>query len=85
VEFVFGRNLASVAMKMFSYLLYVIKKFYKFYTLNVGCRDNAAIICIIFSIKRVYSNQPWWVYTTLHYLKVIFVPSLEVFQMPALQ
>jgi hypothetical protein len=30
----FGRNLASVAVKMFSHLIYFIKTFYKFLTFN---------------------------------------------------
>jgi hypothetical protein len=39
----FGRNLASVAVKMFSHLIYFMKKFYKFCTFNTICKDNAAI------------------------------------------
>jgi hypothetical protein len=39
----FGRNLASVTMKMFSHLIHFIKKFYKFCTFNTICKDNAAI------------------------------------------
>jgi hypothetical protein len=35
-----GRNLASVAMKMFSHLIYFIKKFYTFCTFNMICKDN---------------------------------------------
>jgi hypothetical protein len=38
----FGRNQASVAVKMFSHLMYFIKKFYRC-TFNVICKDNAAI------------------------------------------
>jgi hypothetical protein len=41
----FGRNLASVAVKMFSHLIYLIKKFEKFCTFNAICEDNAAINC----------------------------------------
>jgi hypothetical protein len=39
----FGRNLTSVAVKMFSHVVYFIKTFYKFCTFNVICKDNAAI------------------------------------------
>jgi hypothetical protein len=31
----FGRNLSSVAVKMFSYLIYFIRKCYVFFTFNV--------------------------------------------------
>jgi hypothetical protein len=41
----FGRNLASVAVKMFSHLIYFLKKFYKCCTFNAICRDNAATNC----------------------------------------
>jgi hypothetical protein len=49
----FGRNLASVAVKMFSHIIYSRKKFYKFFTFNSICKDNAAINCIIFQHKKV--------------------------------
>jgi hypothetical protein len=39
----FDRNLVSVTMKMFSHLIYFMKKFYKFCTSNVICKYNAAI------------------------------------------
>jgi hypothetical protein len=39
----FGRNLASVTMKLFSYLIYFIKKFYEFCTFIAICKCNAAI------------------------------------------
>jgi hypothetical protein len=42
----FGRNLASVAVKMFLHEIYVVKKFYKFCTFNAICKVNAAINCI---------------------------------------
>jgi hypothetical protein len=42
----FGRNLASVAVKMSSHLVYFIKKFYKFCSFNAICKDNATINCI---------------------------------------
>jgi hypothetical protein len=42
----FGRNMASVAVKMFSHLIQFIKKFYKFSIFNAICKDNAAINCI---------------------------------------
>jgi hypothetical protein len=43
----FGRNLAPVAVKTFSHLIYVTKIFYKFCTFDAICKDNAAINCII--------------------------------------
>jgi hypothetical protein len=49
----FGRNLASVAVKMFSHLIYFIKKFYKFCTFNIFHKDNAAINCITVQHKNV--------------------------------
>jgi hypothetical protein len=48
----FDRNLASVAVKMFSHLIYFVKKFYKFCTLNAICKNNAAINCITAQQKR---------------------------------
>jgi hypothetical protein len=49
---VLGRNLASVTVKMFSHLIYFIKKCYQFFTLNAICKDNAAINCIIVHSKN---------------------------------
>jgi hypothetical protein len=48
----FGRNLASVAVKVFSHLIYFIKTFYKSCTFNVICKDNAAINCISVRHKK---------------------------------
>jgi hypothetical protein len=43
----FGRNLASVAVKMFSHLIYFIKIFYKRCSSSAICKDDAAAInCI---------------------------------------
>jgi hypothetical protein len=42
----FGRSLASVAMKVFSHVVYFMKKFYKFPTLSAVCKDGAAMNCI---------------------------------------
>jgi hypothetical protein len=53
----FGRNLASVVVKMFSHWIYFIKKFYKFCSLNAICKDNAAINCITFQHKKFHSRQ----------------------------
>jgi hypothetical protein len=36
----FGRNLASVAVKMFSHLIWFIQKFYKFCTFCAISKDN---------------------------------------------
>jgi hypothetical protein len=39
----FGRNPASVTVKMFSYLIYFVKRYiYKFYIFNAICKNNAA-------------------------------------------
>jgi hypothetical protein len=48
----FDRNLFSVAVKMFSHLIYFIRKVYKFYTFNVMYKDNAAINCITVQHKE---------------------------------
>jgi hypothetical protein len=48
----FGRNLASVALKMFLYLIQFIKRFCKFCTFNVTFKNNAAINCIIVQQKK---------------------------------
>jgi hypothetical protein len=48
----FGRNLALFAVRICLHFIYFIKKFYKFYTLNVICEDNAAINCITFQHQR---------------------------------
>jgi hypothetical protein len=37
----FGRNLASVAVKMFAHLIYLKINFYKFCTFNAICKANA--------------------------------------------
>jgi hypothetical protein len=50
----FGRNLASVAVKMFSDLIYFIKKFYKCYSFNAIRRDAAAINCITIQHKKKF-------------------------------
>jgi hypothetical protein len=39
----FDRNLASVAVKMFSHLIYFSKKFDKFCNFNAICKDIASI------------------------------------------
>jgi hypothetical protein len=39
----FRRNLASNAVELFSYLIYIKKQFYKLYTFNAILNDNAAI------------------------------------------
>jgi hypothetical protein len=56
--YAFGRNVASVDMKMFSNLIYFIKEFYKCCTFNAVFKDNAAIICITVQHKdKVHSHQ----------------------------
>jgi hypothetical protein len=54
-----GSNLASVAVKMFSHLIYFIyiyiyiyiQKVYKYCTVNAICKDKAAIQCITIQHK----------------------------------
>jgi hypothetical protein len=48
----FRRNLASVAVKMFSHLIYFKKKFYKLCTSDVVYKDNAAINCTTVQHKK---------------------------------
>jgi hypothetical protein len=54
---VFGSNLASVTVKMFSHLIYFTKKFYAFCTFNAIFKDDAAINCITFQHKKFHSRQ----------------------------
>jgi hypothetical protein len=54
----FGRNLASVAMKILSHFIYLKKAFYKFFIFNAISKDNAAINCItVLHKKKVHSRQ----------------------------
>jgi hypothetical protein len=52
----FGRNLASVAVKMFSHSMYFMKTFYKSCPWNAICKNNAKINCITVNTKYVYSR-----------------------------
>jgi hypothetical protein len=47
-----GRNLATVAVKKFSHLIYLKKKFYKCCTFSAICKDNDAINCITVQNKK---------------------------------
>jgi hypothetical protein len=49
----FGRNQASVAVKIFLHLIYFIKKIYTFYTFNAICKD----IILLFNTNNVHSRQ----------------------------
>jgi hypothetical protein len=53
----FGRNLASVAVKMFTHLICLKNKFSKVYTFNAICKDNGAINYITVQHKKVHSRQ----------------------------
>jgi hypothetical protein len=44
----------SVAVKMFSHIIYFFNKFYKFCTFNAICKDNAAINCITTVEHKMY-------------------------------
>jgi hypothetical protein len=48
----FGRNLASVTVKMISHLICSIKRICELCTVNVICKDNAAINCISIQHKK---------------------------------
>jgi hypothetical protein len=47
----FGRNLSSIAVNMFSHLIYFIKKFSKFCTFSAICKGNVAIIVLLFGTE----------------------------------
>jgi hypothetical protein len=49
----FGRNLASVAVKMFLHLICFVQKFYKFCTFSAICKDNTEVNCIIVQDKKI--------------------------------
>lgn len=53
----FGRNMASVSVKMFSYLVYFIKKFYEFVVFNNICKVNVVINYITVQHKNVNLRQ----------------------------
>jgi hypothetical protein len=44
----FGRNLASVAMKMFSRVIRFVNRFYEFCIFNAVLKYSAAINCVIY-------------------------------------
>jgi hypothetical protein len=46
------RNLASVAVKMFSHSIYLREKFHKFCPFSAICKDNAAIDCTAVQYKK---------------------------------
>jgi hypothetical protein len=48
----FGRNLASVAVRMFSHFAYFKKKCYKCCSFNAICKYNAAINCVTVQHKQ---------------------------------
>jgi hypothetical protein len=60
----FGRNVASVAIKMFSRSIYFIKN-YKFCTFNAICKDNAVINCIPVQHKKILFPSTLTNHTTL--------------------
>jgi hypothetical protein len=51
----FSINLTSVAVNVFTFkLLYEEIVYIYFFTLNAICKDNAATVALLFSIKRMY-------------------------------
>jgi hypothetical protein len=64
----FGRNLALVAMKMFPHVIYFIKKFHKFCTLNVICMDNTSVNCITLQHEKGLFPLTLTGHTMLFYL-----------------
>jgi hypothetical protein len=72
----FARNMASVALKVFSRLCCFKKKFYKCCTSNVNCRDNAGINCITVQHENVSYTSTLTGRTTLdlkYYLDVLCI------------
>jgi hypothetical protein len=64
----FGRNLASVAVKKFSLLIFFIKEFYKLCTLKTICKDNAAVNCVtVRQLKHVLFPSTLTGHTALGY------------------
>jgi hypothetical protein len=61
----FGRNPTSVAVTMFSHLIYFTIKFYKFCTFNAICKDNAAVNCITLQHKKGSFPSTFTGHTTL--------------------
>jgi hypothetical protein len=55
----FGRNLASVVVKIFSYLIQLAKKCYKICVFNAICRGNAAVTCITAQHKKGLFPSIW--------------------------
>jgi hypothetical protein len=53
----FGRNLASVAVKMWKHLIYFTKGPYKSCALNTIYNDNAELNSINFQRKEVHSRD----------------------------
>lgn len=43
----FGRNLRSVVMMVFSHLINLCTRIYRFCTFNAICRDNDVVTCMI--------------------------------------
>jgi hypothetical protein len=57
VESAFGRNLASVSVKMSAHLIYFINKFNKSCISNAICKDNAGINYISVQRKKADSRE----------------------------
>jgi hypothetical protein len=54
---VFGRNVASFAVKLGSDLIWFTKKFYKYCIFNAICKDSSAINEIHVRRKNAHSRQ----------------------------
>jgi hypothetical protein len=54
----FGRSLASVAVKIFSHLIYFVKKFYKFCTFSATLKVSAAMNYITVQHKKGLFPSP---------------------------
>jgi hypothetical protein len=68
----FCTNLASAALKMFSYLIYVKNKFYKFCIFNAICKENAAVNCITVQHPLTFTGH-----TTLGKGKAVPLRTME--------
>jgi hypothetical protein len=68
----FERNFTSVVVKLFSRLVF-FTRFYKGYTSNAVCNDNAAINSVTLHTKNVHSQQ--LLRFILLYIMVLIVKS----------
>jgi hypothetical protein len=61
----FGTNMASVAVNMFTHLIYIMKIFYNCCASNAICKENTAINYTYFNINSVYSRKSQYASTSI--------------------